>query len=408
MATSFRPAREDDLERVVDIHTSAFPDPRGHDVRIRNFTRNPLGTLSDLWLLLAGESALALGFLFPLEAWFGGRRVQVAGVASVAVAPEARGRGRGTQLIEHLHATARARGAALAILYPFRQAFYARLGYAPSSPYHRLRLHPASIPWRCEARVRPARGTDLPDMRACWEAAATRHTGRLARTDRLWDARLSAARRTWLVVEGDGGVRGYVSWTLEQQQPHAETTLVVREMAAIDDVAERWLWGLIGAQRDQIATVHVDVSEDDPVARVLLDADRGRFGDGELEHALGEVGAGPMLRVLDARRALEARGWLAEGTLVVSVRPHGHAGRAAAPVGETLEIVVRQGRARVGATQAEPHVRLDATALAAVAFGGCRAAHAARLGWLEARDARALEVADALLALPPYFSPDSF
>jgi predicted acetyltransferase len=103
-----------------------------------------------------------------------------------------------------------------------------------------------------------------------------------------------------------------------------------------------------------------------------------------------------MVRVLDAARALEARGWLADGVLVLAVGD------------ETLEITAKGGRATVAPFRGEAHVRLDARTLAAVAFGALPVSSAASLGWLTARDARALALADALLALPPYFSPDPF
>ena len=89
---------------------------------------------------------VAHAFLFRLKAWFGGMEVQVGGVATVGVAPEARRKGHGTALLTRVHEVARARGDAATVLYPFRQAFYSRFGYATTSPYRRLRLHPASIP----------------------------------------------------------------------------------------------------------------------------------------------------------------------------------------------------------------------------------------------------------------------
>ncbi len=396
MPVSFRPAREDDLERLLDLHTSAFPDPRGRPARTRNFEKNALGAFSDLHVLVEDDTVLAHAFLFPLEAWFGGARVPVGGVATVGVAPEARGRGLGSRLVGHLHELSGARGDALTVLYPFRQGFYARLGYATTSSYHRLRLHPASIPWRPSMRARAAAGPDRDALVACLEAAAERRTGTLARTTRAWESRLADERRTWLVVEGPNGVEGYVVWTLEQDEPHAETVLRVRELAARTVAAERELWALVGAQRDQVAVVHADVAADDPIEHALVDVDRARFGDGDIEHTLGEVASGPMVRLAHAARALEARGWLAEGTLVLEV---GH---------ERLEVTAKAGRATVLPSRREAHVRLDARALAAVAFGALPASHAERLGWLTARDAGALALAEALLALPPYFSPDPF
>jgi predicted acetyltransferase len=396
MTASFRPACEDDLERLLDLHTGAFPDPRGRLARTRNFQKNALGAFSDLHVLVEDDTVLAHAFLFPLEAWFGGVRVRVGGVATVGVAPEARGRGLGSALVEHLHELSLARGDVLTVLYPFRQAFYARLGYAASSSYRRLRLHPASSPWRPSMRARAAAGPDREALVACLEAAGARHTGTLARTTRAWESRLADERRTWLVVEGPGGVEGYVVWTLEQHEPHAETALQVRELVARTVAAERELWALVGAQRDQVAMVHADVAADDPIDRALVDADRTRFGEGDIEHTLGEVASGPMVRVLDAARALEARGWLADGVLVLAVGD------------ETLEITAKGGRATVAPFRGEAHVRIDARALAAVAFGALPVSSAASLGWLTARDARALALADALLALPPYFSPDPF
>jgi predicted acetyltransferase len=396
MSISLRSAREDDLERLVAVHRSAFPDPRGHDARVRNFARNPLGALSDCWVLVESGIVMAHAFLFPLQVWFGGRRVRAGGIATLGVAPEARGRGFASRLLAQLHATADARGDALTILYPFRQAFYARLGYASATPYARLRLHPASIPWRCDVTARAARASDRAALVACWDGMAARGTGALARPDALWEARLSDEDRTWLVVEGADGVDGYVAWSREQDQAHAQTRLVIHELAARSDAARRWLWGVVGAQRDQVAEVVAELAADDPLDRALVDADRARYGEARLEHSLGEVGTGPMLRLGPTVRALQARGWPVEGTAVLGVD------------GETLELVARDGRAQVVSTRAEPDVRLDARALAAVAFGGTRAMQAAQLGWLEARDAGALARVDALLALPPFFSPDPF
>ena len=396
MKASFRPAREDDLERLLDLHTGAFPDPRGRSARTRNFQKNALGAFSDLHVLVEDDTVLAHAFLFPLEAWFGGARVRIGGIATVGVAPEARGRGLGSRLVEHLHELSLARGDALAVLYPFRQAFYARLGYATTSSYRRLRLHPAAIPWRPSMAARAAAGPDREALVACLEAAGARHTGMLVRTTRAWESRLADERRTWLVVEGPGGVEGYVVWTLEQREPHAETALQVRELVARSAAAERELWALVGAQRDQVAVVHADVAADDPIEHALVDADRTRFGDGDIEHTLGEVASGPMVRVLRAARALEARGWLSDGTLVLAVGD------------ETLEVTAKGGRATVVPSRDEAHIRLDARVLAAVAFGALPVSRAARLGWLTARDSRGLALAEELLALPPYFSPDPF
>jgi predicted acetyltransferase len=401
---SFRPAREDDLERLVDIHTAAFPDARGREQRARKLASNPLGDLGDLWVGVAHDSGavVAHGFLFSLRAWFGGAAVHVGGIASVGVAPEARGRRVGSALVEHLHSTSTARGDALTVLYPFRQSFYARLGYATTSAYRRVTLAPDAIPYRADLRARPAIGADRAAMQACWEATGVRRTGTLARPEGLWNARLSDERRTFLVVEGvAGAVEGYVGWTLTQEQEDlpGATTLVVDEMAAATAAAARSLWGLVAAQRGQVTRVCADLAADDPIDRTFVDADRGRPGsEHRVEHSLGEIVVGPMLRLTDARRALAARGYRAEGSVILEVG------------GDRLRVVARDGRADVEhAGAADPtDLRLDMAGLAAVAYGALPVSHAARLGWVAARDDRAGARAEQLLSLPPYFSPDAF
>jgi predicted acetyltransferase len=401
MALTFRTAREADLERLLEVHTSAFPDPRGREARLRNFMRNTLGGFEDLWVACEGDAIVGHAFLFPLEAWFGGARVRVAGIATLGVAPEARGRGVGSAMLGHLCRTAAERGDAVAVLYAFRQGFYARAGFATASSYRRLRLHPASIPWRAqpELRVRPATGTDRPSIEACWEDAAKGRTGSLVRGERVWEHRFANERRVWLVVEGAQGVEGYVAWSLMQSEPHAHTTLVIDEMAARSEAAERALWAVVGAQRDQVSEVRADVAGDDPIDRALVDADEGRFGDAQVEHVLGEVAAGPMVTMLAVDAGLPARGWAADGSLVLEV------------LGSRHRLTVRDGRAVVEPSFDEPDLTLDRRALSAIAYGALGAVDAARLGMLAAREPggeKVLALADALFRLPPYFSPDPF
>ena len=76
---------------IRDRHTAAFPDARGVPARRRNFTANPLGTLDDLHVVVEDGRIVAHAFLFALGVFFGGKVVPTGGIASVGVAPEARG-----------------------------------------------------------------------------------------------------------------------------------------------------------------------------------------------------------------------------------------------------------------------------------------------------------------------------
>jgi predicted acetyltransferase len=397
----FRPATAEDLERILELHFAAFTDERSATERRRNFTANPLGGLDTLVVAQRGEDIVAQAFLFPLEAWFGGRAVRVGAIASLATAPEARGQGVATALLHHLHVAADVRGDALTMLYAFRQRFYARLGYGTSSSRKRLAIEPTAIPasWRALARerVRRARGEDKDLMMRGYVRAASRTSWWLTRSEAFWDRHLSRERRQFLVTDA-----GYVAFQLRQDEAHAATTLSVDELVADDEVTRRALLGALGAMRDQVAEIELEVDANDPLELALVDSDGRRFGTDTVEHDLGTVVGGPMLRIEDVPRALEARGYPADGALDVVVGGTG--------AGEELAVSVRvrDGRAEVSAALgAAAALRTTRATLASVLYGGLRVSDAARLGLLDA-DARTLARADAIFALPPLAPVDPF
>jgi predicted acetyltransferase len=398
-ALTFRRGKPSDIERLVEVHTSAFPDPRGFEDREHNFTRNRLGTLDDLRVVEQGGVIIAHAFLFALEIGFGGACVKSCGIATVGVAPEARGAGVAGALLDHLHADARARGDAVSVLFAFRQGFYARHGYGAATSKRRLVFSPHAVPrlWRPEG-VRAARGDDRAAIAAVYARSLLRHTGWLARSERQWEELLVEEHLHWLVAtRDDGGVAGYVAWSLTQAEAHAKTTMRVRELVADDDAAERALLAVVGAQRDQAHHVALDVAVDDPIDRALVDADRMRFGTDDAEHVLGEILGGPMVRILDTSRALAARGYPADGAL-----------RFVVDDTTTLALRVKDGRGHVDASSSAPTLRLASTTLAAILYGALRPSDASRLGLVETDDAHAIVDADRILALPPYFALDPF
>jgi predicted acetyltransferase len=313
----------------------------------------------------------------------------------VGVAPESRGRGVAGELLAHLHAQAAAAKAPLSLLYPFRQGFYARHGYAATTPTRKLRVHPGSIPvaWRDEPDVVVTRARE-GDRAAIVEAhrrAASRSHGWLVRSETLWGRALSDERRSWLVARRGRQVAGYVTWSLAQPEPHGETRMRVHEVAADDDATRRALLGAAGAQRDQVTELEIDIDARDPLDRALLDPDRARFGTASLEHDLGAIAGGPMVRLVDVARALSARRYTSDGALdlVIDDRP-------------ALHLAIARGRAKVGvAERARSPLTITRAALGAVLYGGLLPSDAARIGWARGEDAT-LARADALLVTPPF------
>lgn len=402
MPLSFRSATEDDLDRLVDIHLVAYPDDRSGEVRRRNFTANAFGDLSDVFVALDGDEIRGHARLFRMQSWFGARRVKLGGVASVAVAPEARGQGVATALVEHLHARAGARGDAVTLLYPFRHAFYARLGYAPTSSRKRLAVDPTAIPreHRLLARAMVGRvtGDDRKAIERAYTRTAERSTGWLARRPLLWDRLFARERRQILAARRGKKIVGYVAFEVGQAEAHGETRLAVEELVSDDAEAKRALWGALGNMGDQVAEIDIEVAEDDPIEHALLDPDRRRHGTEAVEHGIGELVAGPMVRIVDLARALTARGYdpNASGSFQLVVDD------------EAFPLTIAGGTAAlIGARRMRDTIRVSRRGLASVLYGGLRLETAVALGLAEADDATAARVG-ALLAIPPMFPVDPF
>lgn len=409
MQLSIRGAKEADLDRLVEVHAACYPDGRTAAQRRINFVQNPWskggkGGLSDLHVAELDGRLVGHGFGFPLSAYFGGRPVPAVGIASVGVAPEARGRDIGARIVSHIEDRARERGAVLALLYAFRHGFYAKRGYADVTPMQRLECDPRAIPsaWVAKARRAPLHAATAKDVRsitALHGRALERSTGGIVRPTTLW-TRIFASERLHIVVleepvHGAGG-GGYVAFEFLQDEEHARTRLDVRDSVADSDEARVILWGLLGMQAGQVAEVDVEIAHDDPIAFALTDIDGGRFGDERVEHALGSIVAGPMIRMLDVRRALAARGYTTSGDVDVKTKSH------------TLRITARDGRGHVAksAKRGSP-LTTDERTLASMAFGGLRVTAAAHLGLARGRE-ETVGRADTLLQLPPFVTLDRF
>jgi len=169
--------------------------------------------------------------------------------------------------------------------------------------------------------------------------------------------------RTAVHLDGDGGVDGFAIFKHEEKD-----SVKVGEMAALTPQAQLGLWSFL-ASLDRVRTVTFNlVHPDDPLMWALTDLNRVKTT--ELVEFL-------WLRVLDVPRALEARPWAADGSVVLEVDdPQGHAaGRYA--------VTVRDGVAAVTRTEDGPDVRVTAETLGSLYLGNVAVPQLHRAGRVE-------------------------
>jgi len=258
---------------------------------------------------------------FDYSQWWGGRPVPMAGVAGVAVHPDARGQGLVRQLMDALVAECEQ---PISVLFPTAPALYRRLGWEIVGTLDHTPVALSALP-RGRGEVRAATEADFPVIQALYDARAAQGNGLLTRTGcRFPDPAKDVFECdvVTLAVE-DGAVTGYVSydrgrgyrggaqlrvWDCVTASATALQTLL-GSLASWDSVADTVLWR--GPTADLALQLPGSVPPPtevqpwmlrvlDPVAAV---AARG-FGQWEATASFAVEGKGYRLEVADGRGAL--------------------------------------------------------------------------------------------------------
>lgn len=295
----FRALRVDDLDAALAIRLRSFGplDAAGED-RWRRTTAELLeqgrlhGVEDDGTLVAAGK---ARGF----EQWWTGRRVPMAGMAGITVAPQARGRGVGSLLMRGLADLSRDRGEPVSALYPASIPVYRHLGWELAGAQRRVSLEADAL--RLLGGSTVVREAHADDARAIVDLYAdgmkrARHRGPRHLPAAEW-SELLADPQTYVFVADDGVVvYRWAGQDLEVVLLWAETLETTRS-----------LWSVVGSGSSVAKRVHAFLAPDDPVHWLLpLEAERQ-----ERRYSW-------MLRVLDVEAALVARGYQPETSATVT------------------------------------------------------------------------------------------
>lgn len=135
--------------------------------------------------LVEGPNGLRGGLVqVPMGQFWGGRSVRCAGVAGVAVLPEARGHGTATELMTAWLRDAAEAGWALSALYASTRALYRGVGYECAGTYFSHSLPADALRPAGRGDVRPA---DLDALKARYQASAAHKAGWLDRGPYVWE-----------------------------------------------------------------------------------------------------------------------------------------------------------------------------------------------------------------------------
>jgi predicted acetyltransferase len=349
---------------------------------------------ASLRVLREKGTVTATALPIPMGQWFGGRRVAMAGMGGVGVAPSARGGGSATRLMQHALQELRSLGFPISVLYPSTQPLYRRVGYEQAGARFEIRVQASRLDFKERTlQLRPVKPADLPAVQELYRRYASSRQGYLDRGPYVWDRVFHPRGETayGFVVEGANGLEGYV-WLVRRPKVELQQEIFLTDYVVSTPAAGRRLLSFLGDHRSLAQEVVWTGGPMDPLLLLLREQ---AYQVKLLFHW--------MLRVLDVPAALESRGYPAgvSGTL------HLHVEDDLFPENRgsfTLEVSGGTGHVQRGGGGL---MSLDVRALAPLYTGFLPAEALRSVGALVADDAT-VRLAATLFAGAPPALPDMF
>ncbi len=346
-----------------------------------------------------GEIVGALG-LFDFGQYYGGKVVPMSGVTIVGMLPEHRGAKLGAELIRAMLLDERRRGLPFSVLYPSTWGFYRATGYETAGYCVRYKIDLPGLRTPPGAgdglRIRPLISKDEPRVAKFYAEQARHSNGNVARQRRQWRRMLHMTHVTlykYVIEDADRPhtLRGYFSFEqISQGYPYK---IFVKDYRVGDVPALHALLRFLAGHRTMSEVFEVEGGPGNPLYLAT-----------EVSLADPLYTSVWMLRVLDVRKALLARGYGPGITADLSLEINDD---VIAENAGAWRLRVADGRAEVTPHRGQADVRMDVRGLASL-YSGFRSAHeVAALGQAEGR-AEALATLSSVFAGPTPWMNDRF
>ena len=329
----------------------------------------------------------------------GGARLPVDAVSAVSTRPTHRRQGILTRLITRDLWESVERGELASILIAAEWPIYGRYGYGPATWQAQWTLHTRATSFR----VPPVGTIEIRDalaarqvVPAIYDAYVAATPGAIDRPDHRWDAELglveSPGRPKWkgqvvihrnLAGEPDGYARFHGEENWVDMRP--EHKMLVDELHGVTVDAELDLWRHL-AQMDLTASITAEVRREHEPMQWALANPRAAQVTARADFL--------WLRLLDIEKALGARTYEQDGSLVLEVVDE--LGGKPGPAAGRYRLEARGGRATCERTTADADLTIDVRALSAAYLGGTRLGDAGRAGAMAEHRSGALRDADRL------------
>lgn len=315
----YRTINDDEFDGYINVLSHVFAwDPKPDEIELERKQIEIDRTVGafDEGVVVGTGANLTFEMTVP------GGSLPAGGVTAIGVLPSHRRRGILTEMMGRLLDDSRAHDEPLSILWASEASIYGRYGFGVTTRSARREIA------RSHAKVDGDRPPEvrlidkdeaLQTLPTIYETVRRRFPGMIARSQTKWEVDLAdleswrdgyTANRFALYDAGDGPT-GYARYRIKEKWESGQPTseLLITEVVAIDDAGYRDLWRFLFGI-DLIETIKLRQRPTrEPLDHLLADPRR-------LTTSIHE---GIWLRILDVERALAARRYRVEGSLVVEV-----------------------------------------------------------------------------------------
>jgi len=255
--------------------------------------------LENFRVILRSEQVVGGLATISMGQWFGGKRVPMAGIAAVGIAPEYRGSGAAIALMQHTIKQLHADGVPISVLYAAVQGLYRKAGYEQGGTSCGWEVPTESIQIREQPLPLKPVPCDREVFHHLYEKQARLTNGYLDRNQAIWQQVIQTNDNETLYAYLIGQVdqpQGYIIFS--QHQGEDGSVIRVRDWVVLTAAAAKSFWSFLANHRSQIDKVRWKGSALDFLMLLLPE-----------QTAKPRFVKRWMLRVLDVGKALEKRGY---------------------------------------------------------------------------------------------------
>lgn len=396
MPVEYRPVTADELRQFTYNSNLGFGNSTADAEVDRMLAREFLKPEWTRAAVVDGEIGAQMASI-PFTMRWNRRDIAVGGVTAVSTLPSHRRQGHLRRLMGDEFAAMRAeKNQPVAMLWASMAAIYQRFGYGIAyTRYASLGFDPRTVKFIDEiptpGQMRFVKGEEaITRIRPVYERFIAGRSLAFNRTDPWWNQawaqpwRPDMAPFLFAVYEESGEALGYVKYQVAQHGPPRfgpDQKVSVSEVGWLTPAAHRAIWRMV---------LGYDLADTIEVGRMPVD---DPLFDQVQEPRLLQLNVvdGTLVRIVDLAKALEGRGYDADGRLRFFLADDLCPWNTGA-----WELSVEGGQARVQPSDAATDLQLTPRTLAILASGRERATRLAAMGLLPSSDAASLTTADAL------------